>query len=144
MKEYLKKEIKSILIGILAYIIFYSANELYGALLMKTGIIKVDLAGNSSSWHPLLIISNILAILTLIAPGMLAGWFTNASGIVTATIVVLFCYIVSFLVFSMGLKIWNLDFFTLFVLLQSLIQPVAIGAVSGAAGQHLKNEGLGL
>jgi hypothetical protein len=42
------------------------------------------------------------------------------------------------------LKIWNFDFFTLFVLLQSIIQPAAIGAVSGAAGQHLKNEGLGL
>ena len=144
MKEYLKKEIKPILIGILAYIIFYSANELYGALLMKTGIIEVNLASNSSNWHPLLIISNILALLTLIAPGILAGWFTNGSGIVTATIVVLFCHIVSFLVFSVGLKIWHFELFTLFILLQSLIQPIAIGAVSGAAGQHLKNEGLGL
>ena len=144
MKEYLKKEIKPILIGFLAYIIFYSANELYGALLMKTGIIKVDLAGNSSSWHPLLIISDILALSTLIVPGLLAGWFTNGKGIVTAIIVVLFCHILSFVVFSVGLKIWHFELFTLLVLLQSLIQPVAIGAVSGAAGQHFRNERPGL
>ena len=144
MKEYLKKEIKPLLIGILAYIFFYSANEFYGALLMKTGIIKVNLTGNSSNWHPLLIISDILALSALIAPGILVGWFTNGKGMVTAIIVVLFCHILSFVMFSVGLKIWHFELFTLFVLLQSLIQPIAIGAVSGAAGQHFKNERLGL
>lgn len=144
MKEYLLKELKPILIGILAYIIFYSTNELYAALLIKTGIIKVSLDSSSSSWHPLLIISNVLATAALIAPGLLAGWYSKNNGILTASFVVTFCYITVFLLRCINLNNFSPDFLTFCIMLQGLITPVAVGIVSGAAGQYFKKERLSL
>ena len=144
MKEYFKTEYKPLLIGILAYCIFYAANELYGYMLIQAGIIKIDAANESSSWHPLLIFSNIITTLLLVSPGLLTGWFSKSKGIINGIVVILFCYIAKFFLFSVNLKIFFLDFHLFFVLFQHLITPVAVGAVSGAAGQFLRNKKSGL
>jgi hypothetical protein len=144
MKEYLKSEYKPIIIGVLAFIIIYAANSLYGHLLLQIDIIKIEYTNESSNWHPLLLFSNIISTLLLVVPGFLAGWFSNGKGMINGIFVVALCYIASFFVFSINYEIFSLNFNPLFhlllPLLQALIMPVTVGSVSGAAGQFYKNK----
>ncbi|MEW6585495.1 MAG: hypothetical protein AB1442_07750 [Nitrospirota bacterium] len=144
MKEYLKSEYKPILIGILAYCILYAANELYGYLLIQTDIIKINATSESSNWHPLLIFSAIISTLLLVVPGFLAGLFSAQKGFTNGVFVIFVCIIVKFFVLSINHVSLSLDFYLFFILLQQLIMPVTIGAISGAAGQHNRNRKLGL
>ena len=139
MKEYLKTEYKPVLIGILAYCILFAANEFYGHVLIQTGIIKIDTTNDSWNWHPLLIFSNIISTLLLVTPGFLAGWFSKQTGIINGIFVISICFIAKFFAFSVNLVNLTFDFYLFFMLLQQLIMPVTIGAVSGAAGQFQMN-----
>jgi hypothetical protein len=139
MKEYIKTEYKPILIGILAYCVLFAANELYGHVLIQTGIIKIDATNDSWNWHPLLIFSNIISTLLLVAPGFLSGWFSNQKGIINGIVVISICFIAKFFAFSVNHVNLTFDFYLFFMLLQQLIMPVTIGAVSGAAGQFQMN-----
>lgn len=144
MKEYLKAEYKPILIGILAYCILYAANELYGYILIQTGVIKIDATNGSQNLHPLLIFSTIISTLLIVAPGFLAGWYSNQKGIVNGVVVISICFIVKFFALSVNHVNLTFDFYLLFILIQQLVMPVTIGAVSGAAGQFQVTKRAGL
>ena len=144
MKEYFRAEYKPILIGILAYCILYAANELYGYLIIQAGIIKIDATNDSWNWHPLLIFSNVISTLLLVAPGFLAGWFSNQKGTINGIFVMSVCFIIEFFAISINRVNLSFDFYLLFMLLQQLIMPVTVGAVSGAAGQFQMNRRAGL
>ncbi len=144
MKEYLKKEYKPILIGILAYCILFAANELYGYMLIQTGIIKIDPSNGSQNLHPLLIFSTIISTLLLVMPGFLAGMYSNQKGAINGIVVISTCCIIRFFVFSVNHVDLTFDFYLFFILIQQLAMPVTIGAVSGSAGQFqvIKRAGL--
>jgi hypothetical protein len=140
MNKYLKSEYKPILIGIFAYSILYAANVLYGHFLIQTEIIKVDATNESWNGHPLLIFSDIISTLILVVPGFLAGWFSTGKGIINGIFVVALCCIATFFLFSLNYAIFHVDLYLLFLLIQTLIMPVTVGAISGAAGQFQKNK----
>lgn len=144
MKNYFREEYKAILIGILVFCILYAANELYGLLLTKTGIIKINLTDESWNWHPLLIFSDIILTLLLVMPGLLSGWFSFNKGFVNGIFVISVCQIASFFIFSVNHENFFIDFFLIFFLFQKLIMPVTVGAISGAAGQFYKIKWSGL
>ena len=139
MKEYIKKEYKPILIGIVAFWVLYAFNEFYGNMLIRTGIIKIETIGSNGTeawnWHPLLAISNIISACILILPGYLSGWFSTHKGTLNGCIVVLFCQIIKYFAFNVNLEGLEFDMYLLIMLFQQLVVPVSIGAVSGAAGQ---------
>jgi hypothetical protein len=146
MKEYLKTEYKPILIGILTYCILLALNELFGYLLVQMGIIKIDVTNDSWNWHPLLIISDIIATLLLVMPGFMAGWFSAQKGFINGIFVIFICIIVKFFALSFSMNNVNLsyDFYLLFILIQQLVMPVTVSAVSGSAGQYHRNKKSGL
>ena len=142
MKEYIQTEYKPIIVGIVAYFALFACNELYVNILIKTGIIKLEQMGsmgdNSWNWHPLLLISTILQTLIFIVPGFLSGRFSDEKGALNGIIVISICCTVIYLLFSVNHEDLVIDVFLFIMLLQQLIMPVAIGAVSGAAGQYQK------
>ena len=111
-------------------------------MLIKTGIIQIEkfrpTGIDSWNWHPLLVISTLISALLLVLPGYLSGWFATRRGAINGIFVIVICYTSTFFIFSINHKNFVMDFVLVFVLLQHLILPVAVGAVSGSAGQFHK------
>jgi hypothetical protein len=135
MIEYIKSEYRPLLIGFLVYWALYAGRELYGNLLVQTGIIKIDPSTESWNWHPSLILTNILATLLLVLPGFTAGWLSKEQGLINGIFVVTVCHIARFFIFAVNHETLHFDFSLLIILGEQLMMPVTVGAVSGCAGQ---------
>jgi hypothetical protein len=144
MKEFIRKNSNAYIIGIATYIVLSTISWLYWEFLVSNGIVKInfDHSLGAQTWnnHPLLIFSTIISILILILPGYLAGWYSNQNATLNGLIVIFVCTSVKFFGSSVVWKNFYFSYSEFYFLLrpwfESLLLPIFVGAMCGAAGQY--------
>lgn len=144
MIEYLKKDIKAFALGIASFFVLTIIYSIYWKILVSNEVVKInfDNALGTQTWnnHPLLIVSTIISALILILPGYLTGWHSKQNATLNGLIIIFVCTSVKFFSSSVFWKNFGFSlsefYFLLRPWLESLILPLFVGAVSGAAGQY--------
>jgi len=144
MREYIKKDIKSYIVGTVLYSVLYFIYWLYWKILVSNEIVQIsfDNSLGTQTWnnHPILIISTIFSVFILILPGYSTGWYSNQNATVNGLIVIFVCTTAKFFGFSVVWKNFYFSYSEFYLLLrplfESLLLPVSVGAMCGAAGQY--------
>ena len=144
MKNYLKRNLKAFVFGMISYFFLYFINRIYWKILISSGIININFNESlgTQTWnsHPLLIISTIVSVLIIILPGYITGWFSKQNSTFNGFILILICASIKF--FASDIH-WEQFHYSLSVFVsflrpwfESLILPVSVGAMCGAAGKY--------
>lgn len=86
-------------------------------------------------WHWAYTITNIIALLAMVLPGIVAGIFSRAKGFVSGALTGLLSHILFSGILSFNSLAIFTDFESSMLFASGLLQPIVLGAVAGGAGE---------
>ena len=124
----MKYFVRAVVFGLVVYAAIIWINEATFSALVPNPEAPPD-------WHWAYPITNFIALLALVLPGIVAGIFSRAKGFASGALTGLLSYVL----FSGILNFNSLSIFTDFessmLFASGLLQPVVLGAVAGGAGE---------
>ena len=131
MKQFIKREYKAFLAGAIIYWILWTADEM-----LKNTVLGGHCLIDSPYFELLSFVSNLLATMMTALSAYITGRLSVSSGAKNGTILLFLCSTASFFILTFNILNPSKVIFNVCLYFTSMLLPLAVGALGGAAGQY--------